>query len=99
MDNNMIMRYLKNKIDGYKTQDKKAGRVINDYITAKWCIDHLKAKCEKCSTPFNIDIEQGKISTNFTAQRIDNNVAHEIDNIIAFCTYCNVASSNHDVKK
>ena len=30
MDKNRIMNYLDNKIEGYKQQDRKAGREIND---------------------------------------------------------------------
>ena len=32
--------------------------------------------------------------SNITAQRIDNTIGHEIDNIIPLCLFCNCALSN-----
>ena len=38
--------------------------------------------------------EHGKIDCNLTAQRVNNNEAHHLDNIIPYCVYCNTAMSN-----
>jgi hypothetical protein len=36
--------------------------------------------------------EEGK--SNLTANRIDNSVGHEIDNVVPMCCWCNCALSN-----
>ena len=37
-----------------------------------------------------------KIDCNLSAQRIDNNIGHQIDNIVPYCIYCNMAMSNRE---
>ena len=94
MNKNMIMRYFKNKVDNYKIQDRKAGREINEeaYITPEWCLQRFKSRCEKCNTSFNFETKQGRLCSNFTCQRLDNSVAHHIDNSTSFCVYCNCSA-------
>ena len=94
MDKNMIMRYLKNKVENYKIQDRRAGRDINDeeYITAEWCLSQFKSRCQKCNTSFNFETKKGQLCSNFTAQRLCNDTAHEMDNCVAYCFYCNASA-------
>ena len=94
MDKNMIMRYFKNKIEGYKAQDKKASREIDEakYITPEWCLNRMRGKCEKCNVPFNFEVKQGKLCSNFSCQRLDNSIAHHIHNSTSFCVYCNCSA-------
>ena len=90
---NMIMRYFKNKVENYKLQDRRSQRKISEeeYITPEWCLKMFKSRCEKCNTAFNFETKQGKLCSNFTCQRLDNSIAHHIDNSTAFCFYCNVS--------
>ena len=94
MDKNMIMRYFKNKVENYKLQDRKAGREINEeeYITPEWCLKMFKSRCEKCNTAFNFEVKQGKLCSNFTAQRLCNDYGHQLDNCCAYCLWCNESS-------
>ena len=94
MDKNMIMRYFKNKIEGYKAQDKKASREIDEakYITPEWCLNRMRGKCEKCNVPFNFEVVKGKLCSIFSCQRLDNSIAHHIDNSTSYCVYCNCSS-------
>ena len=93
MDKTMIMRYFKNKVGNYKLQDRKSGSEINEeeYITPEWCLKMLKSRCEKCNTAFNCETKQGKLCSNFTAQRLGNDYGHHLDNCCASCFYCNVS--------
>ena len=93
MTKNMIMRYFKNKVENYKLQDRKAGREINEeeYITPEWCLKMFKSRCEKCNTAFNFETKQGKLCSNFTAQRLCNDYGHHLDNCCAYCFCCNVS--------
>ena len=94
MSKNMIMRYFKNKVDNYKLQDRKAKREINEetYITPEWCLKMFKSRCEKCNTSFNFETKQGKLCSNFTAQRLCNLRPHDVDNCCAYCFYWNVSA-------
>ena len=94
MDKNMIMRYVKNKVENYKIQDRRAQREINEeeYISAEWCLSQFRARCQKCNTSFNFETKKGKLCSNFTCQRLDNSIAHHIDNSTSFCVYCNVSA-------
>ena len=94
MEKQLLINYLKNKIDGYKQQDKKRQTEINEdtYIDVKWCMDRLKGTCGKCGCDFYIEIKKGAMNSNFTCQRVDNLHGHTKDNSVAFCNYCNCSS-------
>ena len=68
------------KVDRYKQQDRKAKREVQDqcYVTTAWLLSCLGKSCSSCGDA--LVYEQGK--SNLTAQRIDNTIAHEIDNVI-----------------
>ena len=101
MGKNMIMRYFKNKVENYKLQDRKARREINEeeYITPEWCLKMFKSRCEKCNTSFNFEVKQGKLCSNFTAQRLCNDYGHHLDNCCAYCLWCNVSAHEKGSKK
>ena len=94
MEKQLLINYLKNKIEGYKKQDLKASRELNEdnYIDVDWCLDRLKGTCQKCGVDFYIEPKNGLLSSNFTAQRQDNLHGHTKDNCIPFCIYCNCSS-------
>ena len=91
---NLLRRYFQNKIDGYKRQDKKSKREINEenYIDVEWCMSRLKGCCGKCGCKFEIEREKGQISSNFTAQRLCNLHGHTKDNCDSWCVYCNCSA-------
>ena len=94
MEQQLLINYFKNKIDGYKKQDLKAGRELNEnnYVDVNFCMERLKGTCQKCGGDFHIEIKKGALSSNFTCQRIDNNFSHTKDNCVAYCNYCNCSS-------
>ncbi len=92
----IIKQYFQNKIEGYKYQDRKAGRELDkeDYIDVKWCVEKLKnGHCHKCGVSFDFEVKGSKISSNFTAQRMENSLAHTKDNCQSWCCYCNCSAS------
>ena len=94
MDKNMIMRYFRDKVEGYRAQDKRSNRDVDEskYIDAEWCLRQMRRNCQKCNTPFNFEVKQGKLCSNFSCQRLDNSIAHHTDNSTSFCVYCNVSA-------
>ena len=91
MFRNLLLNYFKKKVEGYKLQDKRAGRVIDEeqYIDEHWCVKRFHGCCGHCGVKFNLDTKAGKMSSNFTAQRCDNEVSHHVNNCDAWCDYCN----------
>ena len=90
MFRNLVSNYFKHKGEGYKGQDRKANREIDkdNYVDEKWCLQHFKNCCCNCGVKFYLDTRSGKLTTNFTAQRIDGNTGHSIDNCKPFCYQC-----------
>eukprot|EP00438_Fugacium_kawagutii_P025372 Skav203192 [mRNA] locus=scaffold3430:4676:8188:+ [translate_table: standard] len=91
----LLMNYFKNKVDGYKAQDRKAQRDIDEdeYVDEQFCLNLFKSCCSNCGVQFNIEMRQGRLSSNFTLQRVDNEIPHSKNNCIGYCCYCN--SSAH----
>ena len=95
MEQQLLINYLKNKIEGYKKkQDMKAGREFNEnnYVDVNFCMERLKGSCQKCGGDFHVEIKNGALSSNFTCQRVDNNFSHSKDNCVAYCNYCSCSS-------
>ena len=93
-----VRLYFNKKIQGYKQQDKKKnGRQHNsdDYIDPEWFKLQYRTnkKCPLCSVPFEVSIlEDNKVTSNITADRIDNNKPHIKSNCKLACVSCNVAN-------
>ena len=87
-----MLQYFTRKVDRYKQQGKKAKREVNDacFVTVAWLLGCLGKCCSGCGDA--LVYEKGK--SNLTANRIDNSVGHEIDNVVPMCCWCNCALSN-----
>jgi hypothetical protein len=91
-------RYLERKIERCKQQDRKANRDIDadSYITAEWLKKVYRSCCGNCGDCLTYTIKGDKVESNLTAQRINNDVAHHIDNILPYSKWCNCALSNKE---
>ena len=96
LSDKLLDKYFKNKIAGYMESDKKAKFNItpDDYINVEWLKNGLGKMCCRCSRPFNIYVKNCNVYSDLTANRIDNEEAHHIDNIEYCCTTCNSSLSN-----
>ena len=95
MELNMIKRYFTTKVEGYRGQDARAMREIDDneeYVDMKWCMKRFRGNCEKCNVKFEFKTKGGKLSSNFTAQRVNNEWAHYKSNVAPWCRYCNCSA-------
>ena len=94
MHKSLVINYFKNKVEGYKLQDYKAKREIDEeqFVDEQLCLKHFKGCCAKCGVKFELDTKGGKLSTNFSFQRLDNSIAHHIDNVEPWCVYCNCSA-------
>ena len=96
LNKNIRLNYFNRKIQQYKNQDKTAKRTINkhNYINVEWFEKNINNHCQKpgCGCDFTIDIDGGVVKCNLTAQRLNNDEDHNLNNIIPFCRYCNCSS-------
>ena len=94
----LLDKFLEAKVERYKQQDRKANRDVDtdSYITADWLKKAYGSRCGNCDDCLSSTRKDNTIESNLTAQRIDKRVAHQLDNIIPFCKYCNCASSNKE---
>ena len=80
--------------EGYKGQDRAKNREVDDdiYVDEKRCLRHFRSCCCNCGVKFCLDTKGGKLTTNFTAQRIDNELGHSVGNCIPYCYNCNCSA-------
>ena len=86
----LIMSYFNRKVKNYRLQDKKGERQIpkKGYVT-EWFLKNITNSCNYCGCGFSIDISRGGIMSNLTAQRVNNEEAHTLENIVPYCRRCN----------
>ena len=79
------------KIENYKQQDRKAKRKIpkEGYVNVEWFFSNITNQCNYRGCGFHTIIKGGNITTNLTAQRVNNEYTHTLDNIIPYCDRCN----------
>ena len=89
-----LHKYWLNKINTYKLQDQKANREINDckYVDPSWFMKRVYSHCNNCGCNFEFEFKNGFLTSNMTAQRLDNSIAHESDNCEAWCKLCNCSA-------
>ena len=94
-----VLRYFKNKISNYIKQDRNAGREINDYlqcdqyININWLKNCINKSCGCCANKFTLDVNDNyNVSSDITAQRLDNSLPHYSDNIEPMCVICNCSN-------
>ena len=94
MELNMIKDYFKRKVDGYKVQDLKATRQIDEeeYVDVDFCMEKFKGNCENCNVKFDFEIKHGRLSSNFSAQRVSNSLPHYKSNCVSWCVRCNCSA-------
>ena len=87
---------FRNEIMNNEEQDKKAGRDVEDgnYVDVDLLMNLMNTQCENCNEPLVIGFEDGKVSSNISCQRVNNELGHFKDNCIGLCVQCNCAFSN-----
>ena len=95
-----INQYFRKKIQGYIQQDKNNNLDLNDvmqcdeYISLKWLKKCINSACSNgCGNILTVDADDNfNVSSNITAQRLNNDLPHQLDNIIPMCVYCNCSN-------
>ena len=91
LNEQFIMSYFERKIEAYKQQDRRNKFTIpkTGYVNVEWFKTNIKNQCNYCGCGFSISMNKGNVITNLSAQRINNENAHSLDNIIPYCVRCN----------
>ena len=93
-DEAVLDKYLSKKVDVYKKQDIQRKRVLTDnYVTGEWLKGQVGKVCHDCGDRLRFDIKDGRVEPNLTADRVDNDECHHINNIVPLCVTCNQRKS------
>ena len=83
---------MERKLNGYKNQDKKKKKT-DKLITYEECLEKLvisKLKCYYCKENCLIAYENVRENTQWTLDRINNDIGHSKDNVVICCLKCNL---------
>ena len=79
-------------MQNYRRQDKDEGREINHakFVSRSWLKNCVGKTCKGgCGDCLTFEIKDGKIESNLSANRTDNEQAHHVNNLIPMCVTCN----------
>ena len=90
----ITIQQINKKIYGYKQQDIIKKRLNNDkFITLESVINKMvecELKCYYCRTEMNVLYDISREMKQWTVDRIDNELGHNIDNYYLACLECNL---------
>lgn len=89
-----VISEIKKKINGYKSQDIKKKRYIeNDFIKYNELVEKIlvsKLKCTYCFSKLFLIYNNTREPKQWTLDRIDNNLQHSNNNTLISCLECNL---------
>ena len=98
LNESMKKKYFEMKIYNYQNQDEISHKVIikNEYINYEWFEEIMKKEknCSSCMNKYYLYIKDGEIMSNVSVNRINNNMAHHLNNCELLCINCNCAKSD-----
>jgi hypothetical protein len=92
--NQDITIVLKKKYSSYKNQDKQSHKYDSEqHITFEQMIEKIyisKLKCYYCNCDLSILYNKKRLKTQWTLERLDNNLGHYSSNTCISCLECNL---------
>ena len=89
-----IITVLKQKFSSYKNQDKKSHKYDPEqHITYEQMIEKLymsKLKCYYCNCDLSILYNKKRLKSQWSLERLDNNLGHYSTNTCISCLECNL---------
>ena len=91
LNKQFIMSYFERKNENYKIQDRSVKRKLpkQGYVNSQWFIDNINNQCNYCGCGLYLNKNKGNISSNLSAQRVNNSLTHTLENIVPYCVRCN----------
>jgi 5-methylcytosine-specific restriction endonuclease McrA len=88
------LQQIQRKINGYKHQDKDKGLFdANKFVRLPYVLDLLQISdfdCYYCKEKVKILYEYIRESKQWSLERIDNDIGHNVDNVKIACLHCNL---------
>lgn len=102
-DQQLIKDEILKKISSYKQQDVLKKRLnkdkVIDYLYVKKLLLECKLKCHYCDEDSYILYETRRDMNQWTVDRIDNSIGHDIENIVISCLKCNLQRRSRNSDK
>jgi 5-methylcytosine-specific restriction endonuclease McrA len=99
----LIIKELTTKISGYKRQDIEKNIFKKDlFVSLEDVIDKLlcsKLKCFYCKRQCELLYKNVYSKQQWTLDRIDNDVGHNVDNVVISCLECNLKKGTMDSER
>lgn len=96
----LILKELTSKISGYKRQDIEKKIFQKDlFVSLENVIDKLlcsKLKCFYCKRCCELLYKNMYSKQQWTLDRIDNDIGHNVDNVVVSCLECNLKKGTMD---
>ena len=90
----VILKHITQKINGYKAQDiKKALYEQDKLVDIHYVLNTLEKAaniCYYCKNPVKVLYKTVREQTQWSLDRIDNNIGHNKENVVIACLQCNV---------
>lgn len=97
---NILSKELQKKLNGYLNQDKKKNRYNKDFfISLEQVIEKIvssQMKCFYCKDNILLLYKNIRDPFQWTLERIDNNIQHQLNNIEICCLKCNIQRKNQN---
>jgi hypothetical protein len=87
-----IKKEVERKLNGYNNQDKKKKKT-DKLITYDECLEKMvisKLKCYYCKENCLIAYENVRENTQWTLDRLNNDIGHSKNNVVICCLKCNL---------
>ena len=62
--------------------------MVENYVTKQWLFDQYGKTCPGCGDCFRFELFKRKVEGNLTADRIDCEESHHLNNVVPLCTRC-----------
>jgi len=89
-----VMRHIQTKVSGYRMQDKLKKRPTGDDFIDTYRIARMlwecKCGCHYCKRDVFVLYKNTQEMHQWTLDRLDNSVAHSINNVVVSCLECNL---------
>ena len=105
LKNDLVREYFRRKVKNYMKQDvertKKAisEEIKNNYINHLWFEKYINGSCPCCNNQFYLDFNDGSITSNISADRVNCDLYHTVDNIRPTCYRCNAIQGKRNILK
>ena len=89
----IVEKEIKNKINGYKNQDKIKNFDKKKVINLEECLEKLvisKLRCFYCKCQCLLLYDEVRNPKQWTLERIDNSIGHTKNNVVICCLTCNI---------